>query len=78
MASKQGYNPDLKRYMDKRLHVRINGKRKITGIMIGHDHFMNIVLDQAQEHAGKEIRPLGRVMIRGNSMIMWECLDKIQ
>jgi small nuclear ribonucleoprotein G len=77
MASKQGYNPDLKRYMDKRLEVSLNGKRKITGIMIGHDHFMNIVLDQAQEHVGKEYRPIGRVMIRGNSMIMWECKDKI-
>jgi len=77
MASKQGYGPDLKKYMDKRLHIRLNGKRRVTGVMIGHDHFMNIVLDQAQEHVGKETRPIGKVMIRGNSMIMWECLDKI-
>jgi len=77
MTSKQGYGPDLKKFMDRRLHVRLNSKRRITGIMIGYDHFMNVVLDHAQEHVGKETRPIGKVMIRGNSMIMWECLDKI-
>ena len=77
MASKQGYGPDLKRYMDKRLHVRLNGKRRVTGVMIGHDHFMNIVLDNAVEHIGKDTRPVGKIMIRGNSMVMWENLDKI-
>jgi len=77
MTSKQGYGPDLKKFMDRRLHIRLNSKRRVTGVMIGYDHFMNVVLDQAQEHVGKEVRPIGKVMIRGNSMIMWECLDKI-
>jgi len=46
MTSKQGYSPDLKKYLDKKLVVKLNGGRKVSGIMIGFDHFMNIVLDR--------------------------------
>jgi len=77
MTSKQGYGPDLTKFLDKRLCVRLNTKKKISGVMIGCDKFMNIVLDHAHEHVGKEVRPLGTSMIRGNSIIMWECLDKV-
>ena len=77
MASKQGYGPDLRKYVDKHLLIRLNAKRKIAGLLIGYDHFMNIVLDKAIEHVGKETKEIGKCMIRGNSVIMWECLDKI-
>jgi len=77
MASKQGYGPDLRKYVDKRLNIRLNGRRKISGNMIGFDHFMNIVLDNAVEHKGKETKDLGKVMLRGNNIIMWECVEKI-
>ena len=30
----------------KKLIVKMNGGRKVSGIMIGFDHFMNIVLDR--------------------------------
>jgi len=77
MTSKQGYGPDLRKYLDKRLHVRLNAKRSVTGQMIGYDHFMNIVLDKAVEHIGKQEKDIGKAMIRGNSILMWECLDKV-
>ena len=35
-----------KKYLDKKLIVKMNGGRKVSGIMIGFDHFMNIVLDR--------------------------------
>jgi small nuclear ribonucleoprotein G len=78
MASKQGYGPDLKKYMDKRLDIRLNAARRVVGILRGYDQFMNIVLEDAQEVISKEVKtPIGTVMIRGNSIVLWECLDKI-
>jgi len=39
---------------------------------------LNIVLDNAIEIVSKdEKRELGTVVIRGNSVIMWENLDKV-
>ena len=61
--------------------VKLNGSRKVMGQLIGFDHFMNIVLNDAVEYSGwgpKETeKPIGKAMIRGNSIYMWECLDKI-
>ncbi len=77
MTSKQGYGPDLRKYVDKRISIKLNGKRTVKGLMIGYDHFMNISLDKAVDVSGKEEIELGKTIIRGNSILMWECLDKI-
>jgi len=78
MASKQGYGPDLKKYMDKRLDISLNANRKVVGVLRGYDQFMNLVLEECQETGPKgEKIQIGTVMIRGNSIILWECLDKI-
>ncbi len=63
--------------------MKLNGGRKVSGIMIGFDHFMNIVLDRfyiyerAIEHTDRQDKDIGKAMIRGNSILMWECMDKI-
>lgn len=49
MASKQGYGADLRKFMDLRVDLRMNGDRRIIGIMKGYDQYMNIVLDEAKE-----------------------------
>ena len=89
MASKQGYGADLKNYVDRKIQINLNGNRKLIGILKGYDPFMNIVLENAfdiskkiskEEHKEdkfQENQPLGTVMIRGNSIVFWECLDKI-
>ncbi|ODH28600.1 hypothetical protein ACO22_03918 [Paracoccidioides brasiliensis] len=65
--------PELKKYMEKRLFVQINGNRKVIGILRGYDVFMNIVLDEAvEEKSGGEKVRLGMVVIRGNSVVMLE------
>ena len=38
--------------MDLRVDLRINGNRRVAGIMKGYDQFMNIVLDEAIELKG--------------------------
>uniref|UniRef100_L2FQR7 Small nuclear ribonucleoprotein G n=1 Tax=Colletotrichum fructicola (strain Nara gc5) TaxID=1213859 RepID=L2FQR7_COLFN len=62
--------PELKKYLDKRLFVQLNGSRKVIGVLRGYDVFLNIVLDEAVEEkeGGEKVR-LGMVVIRGNSVV---------
>jgi small nuclear ribonucleoprotein G len=42
-------NPELRKYMDKRLFLQLNGGRKVSGVLRGYDPFMNIVLEESVE-----------------------------
>ncbi|KAF5988276.1 small nuclear ribonucleoprotein G [Fusarium coicis] len=65
-------------YLDKRLFVQLNGSRKVIGILRGYDVFLNIVLDEAvEEKDGGEKERIGMVVIRGNSVVMLEALERI-
>ncbi|KAI8994571.1 hypothetical protein BDB01DRAFT_773280 [Pilobolus umbonatus] len=70
--------PELKKYMDKRLSLQLNGNRKVTGVLRGYDPFMNIVLDEAvEEISATEKHNIGMVVIRGNSITIMEALERI-
>ena len=75
---KQGYPPDLVKYFGKKLRLKINAGREIEGIVIGVDGFMNLVVDKAIEISGSEHRVLNKSVIRGNSILMWELLEKVE
>ena len=48
------------------------------GTLRGYDVFLNIVLDEAvEEKEGGEKVALGMVVIRGNSVVMLEALERI-
>jgi len=56
----------------------LNGSRHVTGILRGYDQFMNVVLDNTVEEVSQSVRnQLGMVVIRGNSIVMMEVLEKI-
>ncbi|KAK3208335.1 hypothetical protein GRF29_77g389235 [Pseudopithomyces chartarum] len=70
--------PELKKYLEKRILVSLNGSRKVQGTLRGYDVYLNVVLDEAVEErkdGGKE--RLGMVVIRGNSVVLIEALDRI-
>ncbi|RKP26640.1 hypothetical protein SYNPS1DRAFT_13925 [Syncephalis pseudoplumigaleata] len=70
--------PELKKYMDKRLLIQLNGSRKVTGVLRGYDPFMNIVLDEAvEEVSSSERNNIGMIVIRGNSIVSMEALERI-
>lgn len=70
--------PELKRYMEKRLAIKLNAGRQVTGTLRGFDHFMNLVLDDAVEDVSlTEKRPIGKIVIRGNSVVQMEALDRV-
>eukprot|EP00631_Chrysoreinhardia_giraudii_P002987 CAMPEP_0197415504 /NCGR_PEP_ID=MMETSP1170-20131217/2021_1 /TAXON_ID=54406 /ORGANISM="Sarcinochrysis sp, Strain CCMP770" /LENGTH=87 /DNA_ID=CAMNT_0042942311 /DNA_START=53 /DNA_END=316 /DNA_ORIENTATION=+ len=74
MSSK---GPDLKRYMEKRLMIRIKGKRKVNGYLRGYDQFMNLVLEDAVEEVSKtERRDIGTIVLRGNSIENFELMER--
>ncbi|XP_044182250.1 LOW QUALITY PROTEIN: probable small nuclear ribonucleoprotein G [Acropora millepora] len=70
--------PELKKYMDKRLSLKLNGGRHVTGVLRGFDPFMNLVLDEAIEEAVSTTKNnIGMVVIRGNSIVTMEALDRV-
>ena len=55
--------PELKKYLDKRLNLKLNANRQVTGVLRGFDVFMNIVLDEALEDVSPtEKQRLGMVV----------------
>jgi small nuclear ribonucleoprotein G len=51
----------------------------ITGTLRGYDPFMNLVIDEATEHTknGAVLNQIGMVVVRGNSVVMIEALEKL-
>lgn len=94
--------------MDKKMNLKLNGGRTVTGILRGFDPFMNVVIDDTVEECkdgtrnnigmvvsgkagfGQDIKDsmqfnassyLNQIVsfqvIRGNSIIMVEALDRV-
>ncbi|KAA8499177.1 putative small nuclear ribonucleoprotein G [Porphyridium purpureum] len=73
------YLPEMKRLMNRQLHVSLNGQREVRGTLRGYDQFMNIVLDDAvQVHRGDaDDTPLGTVVIRGSSIVVMDVRERM-
>ena len=69
--------PELTRYLDKRVSLQLNGNRSVVGILRGFDQFMNIVMEDTIEQKENKQIQTGTVVIRGNSIIVMEALEKI-
>uniref|UniRef100_A0A060TIF8 Small nuclear ribonucleoprotein G n=1 Tax=Blastobotrys adeninivorans TaxID=409370 RepID=A0A060TIF8_BLAAD len=70
--------PELKKYMDKKLLIQLNGSRKIIGVLRGYDVFLNLVLDEAVEVGtdGNKTQ-VGQAVVRGNSVVLMEALESV-
>ena len=67
--------PDLGKYLDKRVKVRLQGNRIVSGKLAGFDQFMNVVLFQGSEdHYDGSNTSLGESLIRGSSIVNIELL----
>merc|ERR1711997_631251 len=74
----KAHPPELKKYMDKKIHLKINGGRAVEGVLRGFDPFMNLVLDDALEFTKSGDRNyIGMVVLRGNSVVMLEAKDRL-
>jgi small nuclear ribonucleoprotein G len=50
---------------------------QVTGVLRGFDQFMNIVLDETVDDGSPDKIDIGLVVIRGNSVVQFECLEKL-
>ncbi|WMV53662.1 hypothetical protein MTR67_047047, partial [Solanum verrucosum] len=75
--SRSGQPPDLKKYMDKQLQIKLNANRLVTGTLRGFDQFMNLVIDNTVEINGNDKNEIGMVVIRGNSVVTIEALEPV-
>uniref|UniRef100_A0A2I3N5E2 Small nuclear ribonucleoprotein G n=2 Tax=Cercopithecinae TaxID=9528 RepID=A0A2I3N5E2_PAPAN len=74
----KAHPPELKKFMDKKLSSKLNGGRHVQGILWGFDPFMNLVIDEYVEMATSgQQNNIGMVVIRGNSIIMLEALERV-
>ncbi|XP_071486731.1 small nuclear ribonucleoprotein G-like [Diadema antillarum] len=74
----KAHPPELKKFMDKRLSLKLNGNRRVTGVLRGFDPFMNLVIDEAVEDISPtQKNDIGMVVVRGNSIILLEALDRV-
>ncbi|GMN39451.1 hypothetical protein TIFTF001_008674 [Ficus carica] len=73
--SRSGQPPDLKKYMDKKLQIKLNANRMVVGTLRGFDQFMNLVVDNTVEVNGNEKTDIGMVVVRGNSVVTVEALE---
>ncbi|KAJ3723196.1 ribonucleoprotein LSM domain-containing protein [Lentinula raphanica] len=71
--------PELKKFMDKKLFIQLQGGRKVSGTLRGYDLFLNLVIDDAHEESEPGNKhPIGTVVIRGNSVTTMESLEAIR
>ncbi|KAK0665804.1 U6 snRNA-associated Sm-like protein LSm7 [Cercophora samala] len=66
--------------MDKRITVKFNGGREVTGTLKGYDALMNLVLDEVQEavrddEGNETTRSLGLVVVRGTLLVVISPVD---
>ena len=75
---KQGYAADLADFLGKKLKMHLNARRCISGTLVGFDNYMNITMENVREirRDGSE-EEIGKAMIRGCNIVMWECIDKV-
>lgn len=68
--------PELKKFMDKKLFVHVQGGRKVSGVLRGYDLFLNLVIDDALEETNPgQKHPIGLVVIRGSSVTSMETME---
>ncbi|XP_034666882.1 probable small nuclear ribonucleoprotein G [Drosophila subobscura] len=64
--------------MDKRIQLKLNAGRSVSGVVRGFYPFMNVVLEEAVEVCkGNTKNTIGKAVIRGNSIVMVEAVERV-
>jgi len=82
MSKAKGTDPEITKYVEKRVQLKLSGNRKVEGVLRGFDPFMNLALEESFEirinqENEVERESIGTCVIRGNSVDSIECLERI-
>ena len=55
---------------DKRILIRLKSGEMITGTLKAFDQHINILLEEAELNGGKDVLRLGKVLVRGDNIIL--------
>lgn len=58
----------LDKLMNSNISIVLKDGRAVEGKLTGYDAYMNIVVDGAEERDGDNVKRLGKVVLRGNSI----------
>nr|XP_045367652.1 small nuclear ribonucleoprotein G-like [Camelus bactrianus] len=73
----KAHPPEVKKFMDKKLSLKLNDGRHDQGILWGLNPFMTLVIDKCVEMATSGQRNnTGKVVIRGDSITVLEALER--
>ncbi len=60
----------LQRSLNSLVLIKLKGGREIRGKLRSFDQHMNLVLDEAEEFRTDGIKALGKVIVRGDNVIL--------
>ena len=59
----------MSEYVNAGVFVRLKGGEGVKGILKSYDQHLNLVLENAEEITDKGSRSLGKVLVRGDSIV---------
>lgn len=59
----------LKEALNSNVLIRLKGDKEIRGTLKAFDVHMNLVLDDAEEKEGEHNKKLGKVILRGDTVV---------
>ena len=59
----------LQKALNGRISLLLKDGRTIEGKLVGYDDYMNMVLEDAEEHSEENQRKLGTMILRGNNVV---------
>lgn len=59
----------LEESLNTRVAILMKDNRVLEGALTGYDEYMNMVMEDAEEHGNEMNRKLGKVIIRGSNVV---------
>ena len=59
----------LQKSVNRRMQILLKDGRTLSGVFVGYDQYMNLVLEDVEERQGDSGRRLGTIVLRGNNVV---------